>query len=177
MQDGRQSHHTTGMIFEFLLVALRADKTKGECTEVGEYWENGKCSTTTCTNKYYIVEKATDPSKTVKVCTTTEACTKDHPFIKTTGDFECVATCSGKTYSDDGSKKTCETDCNGNHYLADTEIVSGETYFKCAAACANVDTDYTVTDNLKVYCYADSCPDSHPYLDGADSKQCKIACD
>ena len=62
------------------------------------------------------------------------SCPDDHKFLKGAGSLECVATCSGKIYSEKDSKKTCETTCTSKYYLADTKIVSDETYFQCAAS-------------------------------------------
>ena len=56
--------------------------------------------------------------------------------------LKCVDTCADtkNTYKVYGRMKVCTATCTGHYYQEDTAVVSGSTYFKCAAACA--DDDY-----------------------------------
>ena len=107
------------------------------------------------------------------------SCPKEYPFVDSDNGKECKSTCAAGIYKDDGVKKVCQTTCEDKYYLADSEIVSDKTYFKCAAAgdCSDI---YKVTqkigDDTNTYCYATSCPADHPYIESDAPKECKEKC-
>lgn len=134
--------------------------------EDGAYF---KCrSTQTCESSDYTVS---DKGKTYCY---SAGCPSDYLFVDSANNYKCLKTCDSKYYDDTIGKKVCQATCSGNFYLEDKSVVSGETYFKCAAACAAPTTDFIVKDGDKNYCYAGACPTDKPVYD--DKKVCTEKC-
>lgn len=66
------------------------------------------------------------------------------------------------------NRMICAETCANHYYQEDTSVVSGSTYFKCAAACAKPSTDYRVSKDNETYCYATKCPSEYTFVSDND---------